>query len=490
MHLHSLTLTNVRQFDHRTFNFQTGFNLLVGENGAGKTTILRAILAALGASQTGRRPLLEDNDIRLPSDLAEIRAVVRNVNDEFEEFHFIKSLWKPSTRSRNRANSPLILLYSSNESTCSPMKVKAAKRIGEPYSDSIRRMEEFLYVSERDLSKQATTTATERRFGSSKPVRDFVKSVLRTFSPDMGDFFWRFEPYECSLMLAESAEGKPRLSTELQRQVRAFSMRWFAEESRLRKRGIAWPDQSKVVLTPSKSPGMRDDKYLPDISEIWERMEITAADRRVLRSCSLEVRLTPRIMIQRKIGMFNLSQLSDGEQRLFSLFVDIARQLLINASKDEIGQSSAIILIDEIDVHLHPKWQRRIVPALEDLFPNCQFIATTHSPFVIQATDRHQIASIEENSSISEMSGGNSIEDIAEEIQGVPVPQRSIRAESLNVAAKHYFELLKIRAASPRKVTAAKLRAAERSYREASEPFTSDPAVHALLAVMTMEGNH
>ncbi|MET3498247.1 AAA family ATPase [Variovorax boronicumulans] len=488
MHLHSLTLTNVRQFDQRFFKFQPGFNLLVGENGAGKTTILRGMLAALGsAQQMGRRPRLEDNDIRLRTDFAEISAIVCHVNDAFEEFQFRKALWKPATRSANRAGSPLILLYSSNEATCSAMKAKPAKRIGDFYSASVRQNEEFLYASERNFSREAAPAVAGRQFGSSQSVRKFVKKVLLTFSPDMGEFFWRFEPYDCSIVLPENAERTP-LTAELQKQARAFAMRWFAEWSIRRKRPIDWPDQEKIALAPNAREPKRGDRNLPDIREIWEGMRIGPADRKLLLSCSLEVSLTPRIMIQRKIGTFNLSQLSDGEQRLFSLFVDIARQLSINDKKDEKSQSGAIVLIDEIDVHLHPKWQRRIVPALEELFSDCQFIATTHSPFVIQATRRQQITSIEKNSLTVDMSGGNSIEDIAEEIQGIPVPQRSIRAEKLNAAAKQYFELLEMRVVNPRKVTASKLRAAERSYREASEPFSSDPAVHALLDVMTMEG--
>jgi predicted ATPase len=481
MYLQSLTLTNVRQFDHQIFKFQPGFNLLVGENGAGKTTILRGMLAALGsARQMGRRPRLEDNDIRLRTNFAKISAVVCHADDVFEEFNFQKSLWGPATRSANRAKSPLILLYSSNEATCSAMKARPAKRIGDFYSASVRRSEEFLYASERDFSGEAAPAASGRQFGSSRSVRNFVKKVLLTFSPDMGNFFWRFEPYDCSIVLPENAEKSP-LTAELQKQARAFAMRWFAELSTRRKIQIVWPDQEKIVLTPNVREPKRGDVNLPDIEDIWMEMRLSRSELEFLLSCSLAVSLTPRIMIRRKIGTINLNQLSDGEQRLFSLFVDIARQLTIN------DQNGAIILIDEIDVHLHPKWQRRIVPALEELFSDCQFIATTHSPFVIQATRRQQITSIEKNSSAVDMNGGNSIEDIAEEIQGIPVPQRSIRAEKLNAAAKKYFQLLEMRVANPKEVSPSKLRAAERSYRAASEPFSSDPAVHALLDVMTME---
>jgi hypothetical protein len=322
-------------------------------------------------------------------------------------------------------------------------------------------------------------------------VREFVGKVLSTFSPDMNTFYWRFEPYDCSLVPSNGSERSSPLDSEVQKQARAFAMRKF-QEGRVstRKRPFDWPDQPKVILTPEIPERKRGDRYLPYLREIWEGMKISSeAAREFLLSCSLEVKLTPRIVIQRTIGALSLSQLSDGEQRLFSLFVDIARQLSIHTMNSELGDGEAVVLIDEIDVHLHPKWQRRIVPALEDLFPNCQFIATTHSPFVIQATSRQRITSIDPKVPLGFSDSGNSIEDIAEGIQGVSVPQRSIRAERLSAAAKRYFTLLKRQAADTRNVEPAALREAELSYREASEPFTSDPAVHALLEVQLMEGN-
>jgi len=75
MHLSTLSLTDVRQFEERTFEFSPGFNLLIGENGHGKTTIIRALLAAMGGfNQTGLYPKLTDEDIRLNRKQAEVEA--------------------------------------------------------------------------------------------------------------------------------------------------------------------------------------------------------------------------------------------------------------------------------------------------------------------------------------------------------------------------------------------------------------------------------
>lgn len=494
MHLSSLTLTNIRQFEHRTFKFESGFNLLVGENGAGKTTVLRGLHAALGGSQhMGRRPRLEDDDIRLHTRHSTVTAEIQSANDVTEEFHFRKRLGERSERSPSRAERPLVLLYASNEATCSAMKVRQAKRIRNSEKDSSRRDEEFLYEMEREMGfPPRRSTSQERRFGDSRSVRDFVGRMLSSFSHDFQDFYWRFEPYDCSLLLPAGAEKEQSLDDEAQRQAKAYAMRFFQEGwARRRDNPFNWPDQSKVVLSPEPSERRPEERALPELREIWrywEDVKVLAGVQGLLRSCSLEVKLSPRIMVRREIGPLSLRQLSDGEQRLFSLFVDIARQLLNRNPRDRIGSGEAIVMIDEIDVHLHPKWQRRIVPALQSLFPHCQFIATTHSPFVIQATDRQNITPVDSAYQNVLFDGGNSIEDIAEGIQGVPVPQRSIRAEKLSAAAEQYFKLLKQLDARKQSVDPADLVAAERRYREASEPFTSDPAVHALLKVQLMEG--
>ena len=79
-----------------------------------------------------------------------------------------------------------------------------------------------------------------------------------------------------------------------------------------------------------------------------------------------------------------VNTLSDGEKCLFSLVGDLARRLaLANPNLTDPLQGSGIVLIDEIDLHLHPAWQRKIVGQLKDTFPNCQFIITSHSPQVL-----------------------------------------------------------------------------------------------------------
>jgi len=89
-------------------------------------------------------------------------------------------------------------------------------------------------------------------------------------------------------------------------------------------------------------------------------------------------------MYRKNKVLLNINQLSAGEKTLMALVADLARRLIIaNPKSDNPLQQDGLVLIDEIDLHLHPSWQRSIVPNLRKIFPSCQFIITTHSPQII-----------------------------------------------------------------------------------------------------------
>ncbi|MCS3511534.1 MULTISPECIES: AAA family ATPase [Pseudomonas] len=104
---------------------------------------------------------------------------------------------------------------------------------------------------------------------------------------------------------------------------------------------------------------------------------------------NLRVQRKPRLhMAIDKAGKtLNVAQLSQGEKSMMALVGDIARRLaMMNPSQLNPLHGYGIVLIDEVDLHLHPKWQRRLIHQLTETFPNCQFILTTHSPLVISDT--------------------------------------------------------------------------------------------------------
>lgn len=99
----------------------------------------------------------------------------------------------------------------------------------------------------------------------------------------------------------------------------------------------------------------------------------------------LTVRRNPlRMEVEKNGQRLTVNQLSDGEKCMIALIGDLARRLSIaNPTLDNPLMGHGIVMIDEIDLHLHPKWQRLVVPKLLEVFPNCQFIVSTHSPHVI-----------------------------------------------------------------------------------------------------------
>ncbi|MFC4992298.1 AAA family ATPase [Rubritalea tangerina] len=100
---------------------------------------------------------------------------------------------------------------------------------------------------------------------------------------------------------------------------------------------------------------------------------------------NLRIKRSPLRMLVDKEGQeLDVRQLSQGEKSLMALVGDISRRLaMMNPSLENPLHGNGIILIDEVDMHLHPRWQRKIVTNLRRAFPKCQFILTTHSPLVI-----------------------------------------------------------------------------------------------------------
>lgn len=133
------------------------------------------------------------------------------------------------------------------------------------------------------------------------------------------------------------------------------------------------------------------DKHLNEkLSQLPHDKQLTAVRNAIAAFMSgfskLRVQRKPRLqMIVEKHGkILDVAQLSQGEKTLMALVGDIARRLaMMNPSVDNPLYGNGIVLIDEIDLHLHPKWQRGIIQRLRDTFPNCQFLLTTHSPLVI-----------------------------------------------------------------------------------------------------------
>jgi predicted ATP-binding protein involved in virulence len=147
---------------------------------------------------------------------------------------------------------------------------------------------------------------------------------------------------------------------------------WFREREDLENENRRYKDQ---LFKP-------DDFQFPDpqLEAVRHALEQLMPEFK-----NLTVRRNPlRMEVEKNGQRLTVNQLSDGEKCLMAMVGDLARRMAIaNPVRDNPLDGEGIILIDEIDLHLHPKWQRMIVPKLLELFPNCQFIVSTHSPHVL-----------------------------------------------------------------------------------------------------------
>lgn len=140
---------------------------------------------------------------------------------------------------------------------------------------------------------------------------------------------------------------------------------------------------------------IRDDASYRDYSLNAVRMAISAF---FPNFSEMRVRRRPyqAMIIKKGEQVIEFSQLSQGEKCYLSLVCDIARRLAIaNPRMANPLEGEGIILIDEVDLHLHPKWQMEIANKLISIFKNCQFFLSTHSPIVLSDIRNNQVIAID-----------------------------------------------------------------------------------------------
>jgi len=144
---------------------------------------------------------------------------------------------------------------------------------------------------------------------------------------------------------------------------------WFRHrEDFENERKLEQLEQDAAIFIDKQLDAVRQalQHFLPDLTEF-------------------KVRRSPLRLSAKKQGIeIQVDQLSDGEKCLVAMIGDLARRLAIaNPQASEPLKGFGVVLIDEIELHLHPAWQRSLIRQLAQTFPNCQFILSTHSPQIL-----------------------------------------------------------------------------------------------------------
>lgn len=136
--------------------------------------------------------------------------------------------------------------------------------------------------------------------------------------------------------------------------------------------------RSKDIVTNVKQAIIN---FLPEISSV----ELKYTENEV------------RLVLTKDDLSLDVQQLSQGEKTILTLVGDLTRRLvLLNPKLSNPLQGKGIVLIDEVDLHLHPSWQQSIIEKLQHTFPNVQFIITTHSPQVVSTVPSKCLRILEE----------------------------------------------------------------------------------------------
>ncbi len=420
MKIHRLEVTNFRGFDQRTFSLSEQFNVLIGENGAGKTAVLDAL--AIGAGT-----LLSS----VQSDRVESRYIKQ---DDVRRVTYLKDgivTIEQQFPTRVQCSG----LVGGQEHTWAWTSTFPNASTGDAASLSAiaSRLQQHVQAGEDVLLPLIAYYGTERLW---LPKREGIANLFVDPLPPGS----RFMGYAGCL---DPASNQKQL------------LQWF------KKMELVQLQQGRTIgtLEAVKSAVVR-------CMAGWKRVWFDINQDDLLAEAEDERRLPFRM-------------LSDGVRNMLAMVADIAyRAALLNPHLGERAaeQTPGIVLIDELDLHLHPKWQRRVVEDLRTTFPQVQFVATTHSPFIIQSLRPGELINLEEPTQSGPPS--QSIEDIAEQVMGVEVPQRSERYQKMMEAAEEYYRVLQEAKAttSPEQRESLKLR-----LDELSAPFSDNVAYHAFL---------
>lgn len=429
MRIDTLTLKNFRRFDELEMNFRPQFNLLVGKNGSGKTAILDGLSVAMGAWLLGMSKYNKD-------------CKARSIGREEARLKCIQYA---------KAGKKLVRYEYQH-----PVMVKAEGEVTDKRLIWERTLEG---QSGRTTSTGAARIKSLAQLAGSSAMYGKTSVTLPLISYYGTGRIWQ-QPRdlkakrESSNTKASKSRMKGYLNSHDPRSDANSLFRWIQT-------------QQYIALQEGDAPELNAvKKAILGCIEGGKRIYFSVN----LADLILEVEGQER-------QPFN--NLSDGYRNMIAMVGDIAWkavQLNPHLGTKAPAETPGIVLIDELDLHLHPTWQRRVIEDLRRTFPKIQFICTTHSPFLIQAARAGEVIGLGQDV-VSEDYVGASLEDIVEDVQGTKQPQMSLASKRLAEATEKYALALRANGKGDK----LQLARAEREFREAEAAYGGEPGLRAML---------
>ncbi len=397
MRLNKLILENFRCFEHLELDLHPQLTVLVAENGGGKTAVLDAIKIALA-------PIME----------------VFNFNEEVKEMLFIKKMdcYYHLNKYHNMevANPFCIKVYSDIDYDLPNWSIKT-------YQDALWDADLYEYQGIRDYCLKLKSRATDEKI-------DVLLPIFRYFGTGRiwrkGDFTSVAKETEFNIEDYSRLSGYANcLYSELN--FSKFSS-WFGwvnrsyreEQMDAQEEDIPLSEDGKHFLTIIKVIQGAVDSVTKEATG-WHSLQYRSSQNKQL------------VMRHDENGFIPVEILSDGIRNTIAMVADIAyRACKLNPHLGENAakETDGIVLIDEVDMFLHPKWQQTILKSLTEAFPKMQFIVTTHSPQVLSTVKRENIRLLPEGKMPLAMTYGEPSGHVMHGVMGVdPQPPVSEKAD-------------------------------------------------------------
>ncbi len=458
MHISSLKVSNFKGFKHREFEFPERFTLIIGDNGSGKTSVIEALMTSMAFRLKGGQLVHEP----IPQESFHLERVQQGNAVRFEprrpHFQVMGTTFdRPAgiLVDRGTERNPTVPTIEEVRSALGAIKQVQAVLV-DAGIETVPKIEEARRAIELLVDRGTVRTPTEV---SGKLFDDLLDSGADILPVIAGYSVKRLEGDRKSL----GREPKPRTHINRRAAYHAAMSGSFA---------IA------EILT-----WLRDEQYaaLQEGQESVLFRTVTEAMIACLPGAK-KIEYVIReydVLVEFDDGTVQpFRNLSDGQRIMLWLVADIAyRAAWLNPQLEDrvLQETDGIVLIDEIDLHLHPKWQRHVVDDLKRTFPKIQFIATSHSPFIIQSLQPGELLSLDGEPPIEYANRG--LEEIARHVQGVEMPQTSQRYIDQKAAARRYFTLLR----EGRTPDDVELETAKAALDEFTAHFADNPAADAFL---------
>lgn len=435
MKIDLLRISNFKLFADSEFVFHPEFNLVVGINGSGKTSLLRAVAVALGGwahayikDRNNRRPILEEE--------------IREVQQE-KRFDKTKSV---------------------------VIEAHGVAAIVDRFAQ--RKQGRAVWKRRRMEASAQTLTTGEIDYGSGKlynlNFNQLGHDILTYIESGRPFDLPLFAFYECDRLWLPKHELKAEESAKAKYSRFDPYVDCFHTGADHRAVG-EW-------LLKHELASLQKKEETPTL------LSIRNAARAALEGCA-GLRFDfeeSRVLIEYEDGgVIPFEHLSDGQRTMLGLFCDLARRAAVlnpHFGGEASAKTEGVVLIDELDLHLHPRWQRRIIEDLRRTFPKIQFVCTTHSPFLIQSLRSGEELIMLDGQPTADLAN-MSVEEIAQGIMGVANPQVSLRYEEMKSVAKQYLETLDEAVLAPEE----KLAEFKERLAETIAPYADNPAFQAFL---------